>query len=133
MTDFSPLTLAYVGDAVFELLTRASVLERGETGVNALNQRAKEFVTAEAQRSFYFDVFDQLSPDEQMIMKRGRNAKPNAKSKNATVADYQHATGLEALFGYLYLTGKNERLREIFNMCVKTVESVKNETIKSEL
>ncbi|MDR1559633.1 MAG: ribonuclease III [Clostridiales bacterium] len=115
--EYSPLNLAYLGDAVFELMVRESLVSGSSDNVRNLFRKSKEYVRASAQSQSYFRLFDRLSPDEQSIARRGRNSKPSGKAKNASVAEYQHATGLEALFGYLYLSGRTERLKEIFALC----------------
>lgn len=114
---YSPLNLAYIGDAVFELLVRSRLLAEGNRPVNKLNKRATGYVKASAQAEAYRRLEDKLSEEELAVLKRGRNAKSFSRAKNATVSDYRHATGLEALFGYLYLKGRNERIIELFNMC----------------
>ena len=116
--EYSPLNLAYLGDAVFELMVRETLVSDSPENVRSLFRKSKSYVCASAQSQSYFNVFDALSADEQQIAKRGRNCKPSSKAKNASVTEYQHATGLEALFGYLYLSGKTERLKEIFALCV---------------
>ncbi|MDR2648732.1 MAG: ribonuclease III [Clostridiales bacterium] len=122
--EYSPLNLAYLGDAVFELMVRETLVAGSSENVCGLFRRAKAYVCASAQSQSYFRLFDRLSPSEQRVAKRGRNSKPGGKAKNASVMEYQHATGLEALFGYLYLSGKSDRLKELFAMCVPTeVES----------
>ncbi len=117
-TDYSPLGLAYLGDAVFELLVRTYVLNKGKTSVNNMHKNSKSIVNAAAQAKMYFKLLDYLSDEETAILKWGRNAKSYTSSKNASVLDYRHATGLEALFGYLFLKGKNERILELFDICL---------------
>ncbi len=115
----SPLCLAYMGDAVFELLMRKKIIDENNVGADKLHVINRGYVNAKAQASMYFKIAPLLTEQELSIMKRGRNAKSPTKAKNATITDYRHATGLEALFGYLFLTGQNDRLNEIFNECVK--------------
>ena len=116
--EYSPLNLAYLGDAVFELMVRETLVSDSSENVRDLFHKSKLFVSASAQSQFYFRLYERLTPDEQRIVKRGRNSKPSNKAKNASVIEYQHATGLEALFGYLYLYGRKDRLKEIFALCV---------------
>ena len=111
------MNLAYLGDAVFELMVRESLVSGRLENVRSLFCKSKAYVRASAQSQSYFRIFDRLTPDEQLIARRGRNCKPSNKAKNASIAEYQHATGLEALFGYLYLSGKTERLKELFALC----------------
>jgi len=121
--EYSPLNLAYLGDAVFELMVREALVSENLENVRSLFRKSKSYVCASAQSRLYFRIFDLLSPDEQLIAKRGRNCKPSSRAKNASMSEYQHATGLEALFGYLYLSGKTERLKEIFALCVPDEEN----------
>jgi len=110
--------LAYLGDAVFELLVREMLIKNG-TPFQALNPRAKTYVSAIAQSKMYHKIFDTLTEAEQSIMKRGRNLHSTSRAKSAGVSEYRHATGLEALFGHLHITGEFERLNEIFECCTK--------------
>jgi len=112
--------LAYLGDAVFELWAREKLMAEG-LPVNKANRRAKAIVSAIAQCDMYHRIYDKLSQEEQTIMRRGRNLHPVAKAKNADTASYRHATGLEALFGYLYHHRNIVRLEEIFAMCVEGI------------
>ena len=121
--DYSPLNLAYLGDAVFELMVRKTLVTDSLESVRSLFRKSKSYVCASAQSQSYFRIFETLTPEEQQIARRGRNSKPSSKAKSASVAEYQHATGLEALFGYLYLSGDTERLKEIFALCVPDEES----------
>jgi len=110
-------SLAYLGDAVFELWTREMLLAQGLPAHKA-HRRAKDIVSATAQADIYHRIYPSLTPDEQTIMRRGRNLNPMSRAKNAEVADYRHATGVEALFGYLYNEGNMVRLKEVFALCV---------------
>ncbi|MCL2852687.1 MAG: ribonuclease III [Defluviitaleaceae bacterium] len=116
---YSPLTLAYIGDAVFELLVRSHVLARdGNSQAAKLHKKSAALVCAKAQSDAYFKIYDRLNDDELQVLKRGRNARSYSTAKNASISDYRHATGLEALFGYLYLTGKTERIEELFSIII---------------
>ena len=115
---YSPLALAYLGDAVFELFIREKLLKNGNEPVNKLNKKARAYVSAAAQSALYFKLVPLLSDEELAVLKRGRNAKSFTKAKNTTVADYRHATGVEALFGYLYLADEPARLLELMEVCV---------------
>lgn len=117
--EYSPLNLAYIGDAVFEIFVRTMVIEKGNMSVNKLHGMSKKFVNAKAQAEMFDRIKDVVTQEELAVLKRGRNAKSFTSAKNASVVDYRHATGLEALFGYLYIKGENERLAEIFNMCIE--------------
>ena len=110
---YSSLTLAYVGDAIYEVFIRTKLTEHGDKKVNRLHKEAKNFVSAKAQSQIVEAILDTFTPDETDIFKRGRNTKVNTKAKNADFKEYHNATGLEALFGYLYLCGNQERLTEL--------------------
>lgn len=126
---YSSLTLAYVGDAVYEVFIRTKLTENGDKKVNRLHKEAKNFVSAKAQSQIVEAMLDSLTPDETDIFKRGRNTKVNTKAKNADFKEYHNATGLEALFGYLYLSGKKERL----TMLMETAYSIAKELMGESL
>ena len=109
----SPLQLAYVGDAVYELLVRTYLLEKG-LSVGQLHRLTTKFVKAKAQSNIIHDLEDDLTEKEKSIVKRGRNSKTNTMPKNAEMIDYKYATGFEALIGYLYLNEENERISQLF-------------------
>lgn len=116
--EYSPLVLAYIGDAVYELLVRQYILSQGNAPVNVLNKKARSIVNAAAQSAVYDKIKDVLTEDELAVCKRGRNAKSHTVAKNQSVTDYRRATGVEALFGYLYLSERNDRISELFNICI---------------
>ncbi len=116
---FSPLGLAYIGDAVYEIIVRTMVLSKGNAPVNKLHKQSKEYVNAKAQAELYHQIAAYLTEEEQAIFRRGRNAKSFTTPKNMEIGDYRHATGLEALFGYLYLKGQMERILYLFEMGIK--------------
>lgn len=107
---YSPLTLAYIGDAVYEMIVRTILVERGNAPVNVLHKHASKLVKAEAQADAYHRIKELLTEEEMSVFRRGRNAKSYTSAKNATIGDYRVATGFEALFGYWYLTGQTERM-----------------------
>jgi len=109
--------LAYLGDAVFELRAREMLLAQG-LPVHKAHRRAKDIVSATAQAEMYHRIFPLLTPEEQNAMRRGRNLNPVTRAKNAEATAYRHATGLEVLFGYLYINGNSQRLEEIFKLCL---------------
>lgn len=111
----SPLNLAYIGDAIYEVVIRTAVLEKGNAPVNKLNAKAREFVKAESQAVLMHSLLQAefLTEKEMSVYKRGRNAKSNTAAKNASLQDYHTATGFEALLGYCYLEGQMERLLDI--------------------
>ena len=108
--------LAYIGDAVYEILVRQYIVSRGNAPVNVLNRDARRIVNAGAQSEAYEKIKDMLTEEETAVYKRGRNAKSHTAAKNQTITDYRRATGIEALFGYLYIEGQNDRMSELFNV-----------------
>ncbi|MBQ1730465.1 MAG: ribonuclease III [Oscillospiraceae bacterium] len=113
------LALAHIGDAVFELMTRTMLSSRGKETANKLHKAAVKLVAAPAQAKAAEKLAPQLTEEELGVYKRGRNAKVNSVPKAASVKEYHEATGLEALFGWLYLRGERERLEELFRMAVE--------------
>lgn len=113
----SPLVLAYLGDAYFELLAREKLISEFGYGVAELSKKAKDYVTAISQSAACERLMPLLNEEEQAAYKRGRNAKSNHTPRSAPVSDYRKATGLEALFGWLYIRGEHRRARQLFNYC----------------
>lgn len=113
---YSPLTLAYIGDAIYELVVRTILVEKGNTQVNKLNQRANRLVKASAQSEMIEKLKPYLTEEEMAVFKRGRNAKSYTMAKNATMSDYRRATGFEALMGYLYLKEEYTRMITLIRM-----------------
>lgn len=113
---YSPLTLAYIGDAIYELVIRTILVERGNTQVNKLHQRASRLVKASAQSAIIEKLKPYLSEAEMSVFKRGRNAKSFTMAKNASMSDYRRATGFEALMGYLYMTEQWDRMLELIKI-----------------
>ncbi len=116
--ELSPLALAYIGDACFEILVRSEILDVRKNP-NKLHRESIRFVRAKSQRELIEKVEDKLTEEEMKIFKRGRNAKSHTVPKNADPIDYRMATGLEALFGYLYLLKRYDRIREIFEEMIR--------------
>ncbi len=112
----SPLNLAFIGDGVYEMLVREMLVADANRPVNDLHKESVRFVSAKAQNEAYERIKEELSEEEEAIFKRGRNAKVGHNPKSATHGEYHIATGIEALFGYLYLSGELERLRELFKI-----------------
>ena len=115
---YSPLTLAYIGDGVFDLVIRTAVVGKGNTHASQLHMRTSHIVKAHTQALIAEYLQDKLTEEEADIYRRGRNAKSATMPKNASVADYRKATGLEALVGYLYLTDQFARLVELVKSAV---------------
>ncbi len=120
MRTYSPLTLAFIGDAVFSLYIRTVVVAQGNTAPGKLHKRCSELVKAGTQSAMIRGIFDGLSEEEKAVYRRGRNAQASSRAKNASMSDYRRATGLEALFGYLYLTGQESRMTELVEKCLDT-------------
>ena len=114
----SMLGLAHVGDAVYELLYRSKLCTDGHTAVAEMHRMTVAFVRAEAQAEAAAKLLPVLTTEEASVYKRGRNAKVNSVPHNADIGQYHAATGLEALFGWLYLLGRTERINELFNIIV---------------
>lgn len=117
--EYSTLTLAYIGDCIFEVCARTYVLNNGNTQSNKLHNRAKKLVSAKAQSKMYSILENIVTEEEFNILKRGRNAKSYSSSKNADLNDYRKATGVETLFGYLYLKEDYSRITQIFKYCIE--------------
>lgn len=109
-----PVVLAFVGDAVYTLYVRRSLALSHGFHTGQLNKLASEKVSAHGQSALLESILPRLTEEEAEIYRRGRNAKKPTKSKNATVGEYVRSTGFEALLGYLYLTGREARLQELF-------------------
>lgn len=114
--EISPLTLAFVGDGVYDLLVRAYLVKQSNRPVGELNKIKVSFVNCKSQAEFAKVLLPHLSEKELSVYKRGRNAAPKCTPKNGSVADYHSATGLESLFGYLYLKEENVRITELFDI-----------------
>lgn len=116
--EISPLTLAFVGDGVYDLLVREYLVNQANRPVGELNKIKVSLVNCKSQAAFAALLLPWLSEKEVSVYKRGRNAAPKCVSKHGTVADYHSATGLECLFGYLHMNCENDRINELFNMIV---------------
>ncbi len=112
----SPLNLAFIGDCVYEMLVRETLVCNANRPVNDLHRESVKFVSAKAQTEAFVKIENVLSDEELAQFKRGRNAKVGHSPKSATDAEYHTATGVESLFGYLYLSGKIDRIKELFKI-----------------
>ena len=115
----SPLNLAFIGDCIYEILVRENLVKNANRPVNDLHHESVKFVSAKAQTKAFEKIEDILTEDEVSIFKRGINAKVGHNPKSASTGEYHTATGVEALFGYLYLSGKEERIKELFSVICK--------------
>ena len=127
----NPLTLAFVGDGVYEMLVREEIVRR-YTSLSAkkLHALTVEMVRATAQCRGYELIAPHLTEDETSIFKRGRNSSGITAPKHTSVAQYRVATGLEALFGWLYLSGKSERIRELFQIILDGEENEEQQPVQ---
>ena len=127
VSSLSPLTLAFLGDTVFDLLVRSELVCEANRPVNALHQTASKRVCAKAQADGIRGIMDMLTEEEISIFKRGRNAHTGGIPKHASSADYHYATGLESLFGWLYLKGETERIKQLFKAINEVCGGLNNE------
>lgn len=111
----SPLTWAYIGDCVYELYIRNELVNKTKLKPHKLHIASIQYVKAEKQAEILHNIYDDLTDEEKEIVRRGRNTENHHLPKNCNVQDYMYSTAFEALIGYLYLTGKNNRLKEIFS------------------
>lgn len=116
---YSPLTLAFLGDAVYSLMIRNMLTVASNKPTGKLHKESIGYVNASFQAQMIKELLPHLTEEETAVFKRGRNAHSAHSPKNQSADDYRHATGFEALFGYLYLCGNTERLKEIFNMSAR--------------
>ena len=119
---YSPLTLAYIGDAIFELVVRTVLVERKNMQPEKLHKAATKIVKAETQAVMIEVLKEELTEEELAVFKRGRNAKAVTRAKNASMSEYRRATGFEALMGYLYLKGDVERMIKLISLGVQKAE-----------
>ncbi len=122
---YSPLVLAYVGDAIFELYIRTLLVGKGNAPVHKLHRQSISFVKAKSQSDTIHRMLEGLSAEEQDVVRRGRNAKSGTIPKNADVTDYKYATGFETLLGYLYLKEDYPRLLELLKISVESSQDDK--------
>ena len=115
---YSPLVLAYIGDAVYEVFVRTLLVCEENTTVHKLHKRSTDFVKAKAQSDTVHRIMEFLTPEEQDIVRRGRNAKSGTVPKNAVVTEYKYATGFESLIGFLYLKKNHSRLMQILRISI---------------
>ncbi len=122
---YSPLTLAYIGDGIYEVVVRTVMVQQANRPTNALHKMTTQYVKAPAQAQMLLGLKEELTEEEADVVRRGRNAKPYTTAKNASRADYHKATGFEALLGYLYLTGQTERMLELIQKGMELVAQEK--------
>ncbi len=123
--EYSPLTLAYIGDCVYDLVIKSLVINAGNKQVNKLHQETSRLVQASAQSLMMRTMQEHLTEEEHAVYKRGRNAKSVSPAKNQSITDYRRATGFEALLGYLYLKKDYKRLLDLVKIGLDSLESNK--------
>ena len=114
--ELSPMYLAFIGDCVYEMLVRESLVLQANRPLNDLHRESIKFVSARAQTLAYDKIKNMLTEQETAVYKRGRNAKVGHNPKSASQGEYHIATGIEALFGYLYLSEQTDRIKELFKI-----------------
>lgn len=119
---YSPVTLAYIGDAVFELIIRTLIVEKGQRAANTLHKHTTKVVCAQTQAKMIDAVYDTLTEEEQDLYRRSKNTKLHSTAKNASLADYRKATGFEALCGYLFLEDDVERITQLVRQAVDAAQ-----------
>jgi ribonuclease-3 family protein len=119
--NYNSLTLAFLGDAVYSLLVRNMLSLSANKPTGKLHKESIHYVNAAFQAQMIRELLPVLTEDETAVFKRGRNAHSAHSPKNQSDADYRYATGLETLYGYLYLCGETQRIKEIFNISTKKV------------
>ncbi|MCI5733678.1 MAG: Mini-ribonuclease 3 [Tenericutes bacterium] len=122
--EYNSLVLAYIGDAIYEVLVRKYLIDKNFVKVNDLQKHALNYVIAKNQALFLKELLDNnfFTSDEIEIIKRARNTKTHSKPKNCDILTYKHATALESVFGYLYMNNKFDRIKEIFDYIEKIKE-----------
>mgnify|MGYP004454661115 CR=1 FL=1 len=127
ITDYSPLTLAYIGDGIYEIVIRTIIVDEANRQVNKIHKAASGLVKAGTQAKMIHLIMDDLTEEEIQIFKRGRNAKAVTRAKNASMSEYRRATGFEALMGWLYLSGQSDRMMDLIMLALKRFEMEEKE------
>ena len=122
--EYSPLTLAYIGDSIYDLIIKSLVINEGNKQVQKLHRMTSSLVQASAQSRMMCTIQEHLTEDEHAVYKRGRNAKSISPAKNQSITDYRRATGFEALMGYLYLKKEWKRMLDLVKIGLDSLESV---------
>lgn len=124
LKNYSPLCLAFIGDAIYEIVIRTKLVTKENSQVNKLHKRSSELVNAHTQAQIIKSLLEELTEEEMQIYKRGRNAKSVTMAKNATMKDYRTATGFETLMGYLYLNQQSDRMLQLIDIGIHNVEGL---------
>lgn len=122
---YSPLTLAFIGDGIYDLIIRTIIVGKGNTRASQLHQHTSHLVKAHSQSVMIEYMLPHMTEEEEHIYRRGRNAKSPTMAKNATMTDYRRATGFEALMGYLYLTDQMDRMLDLIEIGLKALDKEK--------
>ena len=125
LSTYSPLTLAYIGDGIYDLIIRSLVVNKGNKQVNKLHQETSGFVKASTQSLMMRTMQEHLTEEEHAVYKRGRNAKSVSPAKNQSITDYRRATGFEALLGYLYLKKEWKRMLDLVKIGLDSIKEGK--------
>lgn len=123
--EYSPLTLAYIGDSIYDLIIKSLVINEGNKQVQKLHQETSSLVQASAQSKMMRTLQELLTEEEHAVYKRGRNAKSVSPAKNQSITDYRRATGFEALMGYLYLKKNMKRLIDLVKIGLDSLKEEK--------
>ena len=121
--EYSPLTLAYIGDSIYDLIINSLVINEGNKQVQKLHRETSSMVQASAQSKMMRTIQEHLTEEEHAVFKRGRNAKSVSPAKNQSITDYRRATGFEALMGYLYLKKEWKRMLDLVKIGLDSLES----------
>ena len=122
--EYSPLTLAYIGDSIYDLIIKSLVINEGNKQVQKLHRETSSMVQASAQSKMMRTIQEHLTEEEHAVFKRGRNAKSVSPAKNQSITDYRRATGFEAMMGYLYLKKEWKRMLDLVKIGLDSLESV---------
>lgn len=120
--EYSPLTLAYIGDSIYDLIIKSLVINRGNKQVQKLHKETSSLVQASTQSMMMRTMQEELTDEERAVYKRGRNAKSVSPAKNQSITDYRRATGFEALLGYLYLKEDWKRMLDLVKIGLDSLE-----------
>ena len=127
VNSYSPLTLAYIGDSIYDLIIKSLVINQGNRQVNKLHKETSMYVQASTQSLMMRAMQEELTEEEHAVYKRGRNAKSISPAKNQSITDYRRATGFEALVGYLYLKKQYERLLTLIKIGLESLKENQGE------
>ena len=122
--EYSPLTLAYIGDSIYDLIIKSLVINEGNKQVQKLHRETSSMVQASAQSKMMRTIQEHMTEEEHAVFKRGRNAKSVSPAKNQSITDYRRETGFEALMGYLYLKKEWKRMLDLVKIGLDSLESV---------